>query len=170
MKIYLIGLPGSGKTTLGRQVAEKLAVEFVDLDVEIERQEGKAVPDIFKEKGEDYFRLVEAGLLKVLAGSSRNFVMATGGGAPCFYDGIDVINATGLSVFLKVPVEEIFKRINDSTHRPLLLSEDSKEQIQKLKTLESKRLAIYEKAAIIAQDPTIDRLLELIEVRRKNPR
>src|SRR5689334_5487844 len=102
MKIFLIGLPGSGKSTLGKDLADALLVDFVDLDVEIEKQENKIVQDIFREKGEDYFRQVESSVLKVWAASSKSFVMSTGGGAPCFYGGIDVINESGISIFLNV--------------------------------------------------------------------
>ena len=80
MKIFLIGLPGSGKSTLGKDLADALLVEFVDLDAEIEKQENKIVQDIFREKGEDYFRQAESALLKVWAASSKSFVMSTGGG------------------------------------------------------------------------------------------
>lgn len=111
MKIFLLGLPGSGKSTLGRQLATGLKVPFVDLDHEIVKQEGKPIPQLFSEKGEEYFRQVESGLLKQWAGRSDDFVMATGGGAPCFLGGIDTINSSGTSVFLDVPPAEIARRM-----------------------------------------------------------
>ena len=98
-KIYLIGMPGSGKTTLGLQLAEALQLPFVDLDKEIEKHEGKSVPDIFSQQGEAHFRQVESKLLKEWSASGKTFIMATGGGAPCNHHGIEVINRSGLSIF-----------------------------------------------------------------------
>src|SRR5687767_9394541 len=111
MKIFLIGMPGSGKTTLGRQLAEHLHVDFVDLDAEIERVEQKSISDIFREQGEEQFRLTEAKLLRDWAAASLPFVMSTGGGAPCFHKGIEVINEHGLSIFLDCTVDELIDRV-----------------------------------------------------------
>jgi len=97
-KIYLIGLPGSGKTTLGKQVAVKLQADFIDLDSAIEQNEGKSIAAIFKERGEDAFRQQESDLLHHYATSASPFVMATGGGAPCFFSNMDVMNASGVTI------------------------------------------------------------------------
>ena len=167
MKIFLIGLPGSGKSTLGRRLADALMIEFVDLDSEIEKQEGKVIADIFHEKGEDHFRQIESGMLKSLAASSMNFVMSTGGGAPCFYQGIDVINESGISIFLHVSTDEIIKRLKPSKDRPLLETTDENERLEKLNVLQSKRLAIYQQATVIIQDPTIEKLLEAVRLRKR---
>jgi shikimate kinase len=122
MKVFLLGLPGSGKSTLGRQLAAELKVPFVDLDHEIVRKEGKPIPEIFAEKKEEYFRQVESDVLKLWADMSNDFVMATGGGAPCFLDGITVINNAGTSVFLDVPPTEIARRMERTRveNRPTL--------------------------------------------------
>src|SRR5215216_5287440 len=107
MKIYLIGMPGSGKTTLGKQIAEDLGFPFIDLDTEIENREGKSISEIFSHKGEDHFRVLESTLLKELSSSSHNVVIATGGGAPCYFGGMETMNATGLTVFIDVPLDDI---------------------------------------------------------------
>src|SRR5690349_71191 len=111
MKVYLIGMPGSGKSTIGKQLAAALLLPFVDLDHEIERKELKSIAEIFSEKGENYFRHTESQMLQQWAGSARDFVMATGGGAPCFFNGLEIINNSGISVFLDVPVSELLRRI-----------------------------------------------------------
>ena len=78
MKIFLIGLPGSGKSTIGEALANRLNMEFVDLDKKIEAREGMVVPEIFAAQGEDYFRRVEAELLREWASTPGSFVMSTG--------------------------------------------------------------------------------------------
>ncbi|MCC6726394.1 MAG: shikimate kinase, partial [Saprospiraceae bacterium] len=83
MRFFLIGFMGVGKSFLGKALAERLGLPFVDLDEIIEEQEGMSISSIFSSKGEAYFRVVEASCLRNLA-SKDNLVIATGGGAPCF--------------------------------------------------------------------------------------
>lgn len=165
MKLYLIGMPGSGKTTLGRQLAEELMLSFVDLDKEIEKREGKSVPQIFSEDGEDHFRQVESALLHEWAASTRGFVMATGGGAPCFYNGMDTILKSGFSIFLDVPVSELLARLDRKSDRPLLQSTDAKEKEEKITTLSSIRRPIYTRANVTLQNATVDDLLKAVHFR-----
>ncbi|MEO7989618.1 MAG: shikimate kinase [Chryseolinea sp.] len=166
MKIYLIGMPGSGKSTLGKQLADRLSLSFVDLDKAIEDYEQKDVKDIFREKGEDHFRLIESQLLQEWAGTQQSFVMATGGGAPCFHKGIDVINQTGLSVFLDVSIDVLLKRVHANTDRPLLNMLDAKEKDEKLRMLRTSRLSCYQQAHVIIVDPTFKKLEEAIEFKK----
>jgi shikimate kinase len=166
MKIFLIGMPGSGKTTLGRQLAAKLQVDFVDLDAEIEKREGKIIADIFRDQGEDHFRLLETKLLREWAGSAHSFVMATGGGAPCFHGGIEVINEFGISVFLDCTVNELIERVKRNRERPLLLSADEQELREKLERMREARMSCYQKAKIILTDPTLPALLDSLNIRK----
>lgn len=163
-------MPGSGKTTLGKQLAEKLALEFVDLDEEIQKEAGKSVPDIFSQQGEDVFRQLESSLLNRWSSSSRNFVMATGGGAPVFFNGIDIINKTGLSIFLDVSVEEILRRLTALNDRPLLLSSDELEKKNKLTTMIERRLPTYKKATLTFHGSDVNSLVSLIQARTKTQR
>jgi shikimate kinase len=165
MKIFLIGMPGSGKTTLGKQLASHLMIDFVDLDAEIEKAEQKSISEIFREKGEDYFRLLESKLLHQWAGSALSFVMATGGGAPCFHKGIDVINEYGVSVFLDCPVSELVARVRKNKERPLLLASDEIELEDRLEKMLANRLDCYNKARIVLQNATLDSLMERMDVR-----
>ena len=92
--IYLIGLMGSGKSTLGPQLARNLQYEFIDMDSYIEEKEQLSIPQIFQKQGEDFFRKVEAEALNDLS-SKQKVVISTGGGTPCFHDNLDVIKKTG---------------------------------------------------------------------------
>jgi shikimate kinase len=166
MKIFLIGMPYSGKSTLGRNLAIELGVPFVDLDHAIEAREGKSIPEIFRQQGEDYFRIVESTLLKEWAASSESFVMGTGGGAPCFYEGIDIINQSGISIFLDVPIEELVSRVRGASDRPLLSAPDQKALTEKLTRLHSDRIAIYNKAAFTIVSPTLPIVLQALKIKR----
>lgn len=162
MKIFLIGLPGSGKSTIGAAVATRLSMEFVDLDKEIETREGMIVPEIFATHGEAYFRRVEGDLLREWAALERSFVMSTGGGTPCFFDGIKVINEQGISIFLDEQVEVIVARLESNEHRPLLKSANVEDMRAKLEGLRESRLACYQQAAITIKSPTISKVIEQI--------
>ncbi|HEX8040173.1 MAG TPA: shikimate kinase [Chryseosolibacter sp.] len=162
MKIFLIGMPGSGKTTLGKELAAHLGIEFVDLDAEIENVEGKSISEIFKQKGEMEFRLLEARLLREWAGGNRDFVMATGGGAPCFFHGMDTINKSGLSIFLDVPVPELIERVRKNTERPLLVSQDEQQLREKLVAMREKRQDCYRQAQVTLENPSLEEALKKI--------
>ena len=120
MLIFLIGYMGSGKTTLGRQFAEKLGCRFIDMDDLFVEKHGGSIPRYFKEMGEMAFREREHDLLKSLL-SFKDAVIATGGGTPCFFDNMDFMNKAGLTIYLKASVEEIHHRIkDDAASRPML--------------------------------------------------
>ena len=127
---------------MGKRLSESLRLPFVDLDREIEVKEGTTISDLLTRKGESYFRTVESTLLKLKAASQEDFVMATGGGAPCFHDGMKIINENGLSVYLDVPLPTLFNRTN-SSGRPLLESDDRQ---ARLRSLFERRASIYQQA------------------------
>lgn len=166
MKIYLIGMPGSGKSTLGKQLASALAIQFIDLDHEIAQKEGKAISQIFAERGEDEFRKIESNELQAWAAAQGQFVIATGGGAPCFLDGMEIINETGVSVFLDVPVTELVRRLKEDKDRPLLQSADLEER---LTSLRNKRINVYSQARVVISDTSvsIDQLLRKLKSVKK---
>jgi shikimate kinase len=154
MKIYLIGMPGSGKSTLGTGLAERLNSSFVDLDEEIEKETGKSIEEIFKENGENIFRQVESDLLRKLSGLKNDFVMSTGGGAPCYHKGMEVMNETGISVYLKISKRGLYQRlVNEKDSRPLLKKSESLPTT--IKNLLSEREQIYGQATIVLESDNI---------------
>lgn len=162
MKIFLIGMPGSGKSTLGKQLANKLLTKFVDLDHEIELYEQKSVSDIFSQLGEDHFRQVESKLLHEFSSAKESFVMATGGGAPVFFNGIDVINQSGVSIFLDVPIETLVKHTSNRSTRPLLKNGSDDELREKLTKIREARLKVYQQARITIPNPNLSALLKAL--------
>jgi shikimate kinase len=147
MKIYLIGLLGSGKSVLGKKLAELAKLPFIDLDDALEEQEGMKVSEIFSGKGEEYFREIESVALRKQSETSE-FVMATGGGTPCFHDNMFFMNQTGVTIFLDTPVQEIVKRMDSSQRksRPLLAGVADNQLEEKLKDIFAQRLPYYQQA------------------------
>ena len=145
--VFLIGMPGSGKSTLGKLLAQALGYSFVDLDLEIEAKEGATIEAIFELKGEAYFRQIEAQVLETVVDRKDDFVMATGGGTPCFYNGLSLMQEKGKVVFLNVSPAILFERLTSDTKRPLL-KQGVKARIEQLYGL---RIDVYRKADLIIE-------------------
>ena len=148
MKIFLTGMPGCGKSTFGRKVARELNLDFIDLDKEIIKLEGLSVTEIFESKGEDHFRRIESQLLKDISLSNNNFVLATGGGAPCFFDNMDFMNEQGHTVYIDTPIDTLLERLSLSgiNKRPLIKKMGEDNLLEGLTEKLNFRLPFYRKA------------------------
>jgi shikimate kinase len=121
MKIFLIGFMGSGKTHWGRLLSQKLSLPFFDLDEQVTTHAGKTIPEIFATEGEEHFRLLEKEVLHIITESHESFVMACGGGAPCFFNNIEYMNQAGTTVWINTPAATLFDRlIKEKEKRPLI--------------------------------------------------
>ncbi len=150
--IFLIGFMASGKSTVGRLLSKRLGFSFIDTDKLIEQEEGIGIPEIFKLKGEDYFRELESRILKgiVNSGKIRNSVVATGGGLPCFGDNLKIIKDNGVVIYLKVDVEDIINRIDNADKRPVFKELlDGKELKERIRSLLDYREYYYNQADIV---------------------
>ena len=128
MIVYLVGMPGSGKSTVGRELAGRLGVPFVDLDAEIERAAGTTVPEIFATEGEEAFRALEAKAL-VAAATEDPSVVACGGGVVLETANRITLRNTGTCVFLDVPLEVLRARVHPAADRPLIRHEGDLEEL-----------------------------------------
>ncbi|HHP7242099.1 MAG TPA: shikimate kinase [Cyclobacteriaceae bacterium] len=161
-KIFLIGLPGSGKSTLGKQLAQTITWTFIDLDSSIEGEEQKRITEIFKSHGEKYFRNKESEILRMLMLKNDQFIMATGGGTPCFGENMDLMNQYGITIYLDESIDKIATRIKDDS-RPLLKNVFNIEN--RLNELLDSRKQFYEQATYILKSENINvsALLTILE-------
>lgn len=165
--IYLVGMPSSGKSTLGKELARNLGYSFTDMDKLIETREQKSIADIFSNKGEEYFRELEKKVLNSIK-PNESTVIATGGGVPCFHNNLEFIKENGISIFLNVDIDDLAKRIYkaQTNNRPLLnIATESEETIiGNIKKLYEERLPFYKQADIqVDGEISVNQLLWLIE-------
>jgi len=132
-KIVLLGYMGSGKSTVGAKLAETLNFSFIDLDKFIEEKEGLFISQIFKTKGELYFRVQERKCLEILLESSRQIVLSLGGGTPCYYNTMDYIVSFNdvKSIYLNVGIDTLANRLKkEKKRRPLLAHLENIDEIK----------------------------------------
>jgi shikimate kinase len=148
-KIFLIGYMGAGKTTVGKRLAQKMGLQFIDLDLFIENRYRKKIGEIFAEKGETAFREMERRALLEVS-QFEDVIISTGGGAPCFFDNMAVMNNLGKTIYLKVPLNELVTRLTVYKHsRPLIQGKDPEEMKQFIADSLDKREVWYNQASII---------------------
>ena len=144
-----MGFMGCGKSTLGKKLAADLDLSFIDLDKYLEERNCKSVPQMFSTFGEEGFRLRERKALEEVTGFD-NVVVATGGGAPCFFDNMELMTRTGLTIFLDIETSVIAERLLKSkTVRPLIAGKTKQELISFIGESMTKRRPYYEQASLI---------------------
>jgi len=162
--IILIGFMGSGKTEVGRRLAERLGYRFVDTDSIIEDKTGKSINEIFNEEGEPYFRKLEKEVIRDLR-CVQQYVISTGGGLGANRENLQILKSVGLVIWLKVSPHKVLERVGTQTHRPLLNVKDQRAAIEELLSL---REPIYKEADLIIDtdnltpEEVVDRILAYI--------
>jgi len=148
MRIYLVGYMGSGKSTLGRTLAKALGIDSVDLDDEFENRYKIAIPDFLNKYGENAFRDLEHKIMEEIS-IRPDIVVSTGGGSPCYYDNMLIMNQTGLTVYLKARPELLISRIEQSTRkRPLYLQMTGENYLQRVERHLDSREPFYQQSKI----------------------
>lgn len=152
--IVLIGFMGSGKSKIARELGKRLKREVVATDDLAEAREGMSIHEIFKTKGEAYFRDVEQGIVKDVS-LRRGIIIDCGGGVVCAKENLKILKANGILFYLRATPEVIYQRIKHETHRPLLKTPDP---LGCIKELYQQRLPLYNQAdhVIDANDASIE--------------
>lgn len=133
MKIFLLGYMGSGKSTIGKLLADELKSEFTDLDTEIEEAENSSISELFERKGELYFRKSERNHLERMLQDNSNKIISLGGGTPCYGDNLNLIKSTSDSktIYLKLSVENLTERLfQEKEHRPMISHLSEKDKLE----------------------------------------
>lgn len=165
MRIFLIGFMGSGKSHWGRLLSEKLSLPFFDLDEQVTTHAGKSIVEIFEKEGEENFRLMEKEVLHIITESHESFIMACGGGSPCYFNNIEYMNSAGTTVWINTSLDVLYDRlVKEKQVRPLI-KELSDEQLKNFigKKFADRRI-YYEQADVILDEELveIDKLVEKI--------
>lgn len=161
--LILVGLPGVGKTTIGRAAAKQLGRQFLDFDQEIERRAGMNVRDIFRLKGEEHFRAMEFALTEELS-ATGGMVLSPGGGWITQNRSVELLRSAGRIIYLRASPEAVARRLRRVETRPLLAGRDP---VVALRELYEKRRALYETADTVldtetlARQQLIDKVVEL---------
>jgi shikimate kinase len=163
--LILVGLMGAGKSAVGRRMAARLNVPFIDADAEIEKAAGCSIADIFAREGEEGFRAGERRVVARLLDTEPVHVLATGGGAFMDPDTRALISDKGISLWLRANLDVLFERVSRRSHRPLLKTADPKGT---LAALMEKRYPVYAEADIVVDSsegpiaPMVDKVMTAV--------
>ena len=166
MKLILVGYMGSGKSSIGKRLANRLEFDFIDLDNKIEIFSNATIEDIFEKNGEEEFRSLETYVLsRVLQGD--NMVLATGGGTPCHSNNMEVLKENGFVVYLELTPETLKKRLFwAKTKRPIIKGMNEDDLLEFIEVHLENRREFYEEAHFIVDADKINaKLLDEIKER-----
>tara|TARA_B100002051_G_scaffold126370_1_gene120261 strand:- start:2727 stop:3221 length:495 start_codon:yes stop_codon:yes gene_type:complete len=131
-KIFIVGMPGSGKSTMAKYLSSETSFKYLDLDEEIELKSKKSVSKIFEIDGEESFRVLEKETLDEIIQKEEKFILATGGGTPSYDDNMEKMNKNGITIFLNTSPEILIERISRKNKRPLFNSTNVREKVSKI--------------------------------------
>ncbi len=156
MRVFLIGFMGSGKTTYGRELAERAGRVFIDLDEVIETEAGKSITEIFAGGGEERFRVLEHEALRRTIAIHPEAVIAVGGGTPCYFNNMELMNGSGITIYLQHPPEVLAAYLEEEPDkRPLISGMGRKELREYIAGKLQEREPFYRQAQVILKWPDI---------------
>ncbi len=148
MRVFLIGFMGSGKTTIGKKLAAKLHLKFLDLDHTIEQEEKRSINTIFKEQGENYFRKMEHNTLKKLI-TQNDIIISCGGGTPCYYNNMELMNQKGITLYIELSAMALYSRLKEQkAKRPLLENIPNDKLLLFIEQKLQERVSFYDQSLI----------------------
>lgn len=155
-RIFLIGYMGAGKTTIGRELAKELNLDFIDLDHFIQARFQKTVNQLFQDAGESEFRNIEKKMLREV-GEFENVIISAGGGTPCFFDNMEYMNQSGTTVYLKASADVLSARLNISKDKRPLIKDKNEEELNSF-IIDSlcKREPFYSQATVVFETGTVE--------------
>jgi shikimate kinase len=172
MRYFIIGLKNSGKTTFGKALAKRLALDFLDLDEYLEKREGMGVPEIYSREGEEGFRKLERKALKEVV-DNNHIVISTGGGAPCNCDNMNLMEKYGDVIYLKVNDETLVQRLKRAAkHRPIVLGKSESEIRQYIADVRNKCEHHYRRAkyTVDGENPDLEKIAAMLGFPEKSER
>lgn len=167
MRYFIIGYKNCGKTTIGRKLASRLNMQFVDLDEVIEKKERKSVPEIYVEVGDDGFRQKEWAALKEIV-QQDNIVVALGGGTPCHCDNMNLIEKYGDVIYIQLDNDTLVNRLRRATRdRPIVLNKTDEELHDYVKNIRNRCEHHYLRAKyyVDGRDITVERIVQVLQAK-----
>ena len=152
-------MPGSGKSTMAKYISSISDLNYKDLDDEIEKKEGRTINEIFQIENENYFRNKESQILNDIIVKENKFILATGGGTPCFNNNIRLINKSGISIFLNTSIDKIIERVKRKDKRPLFYKKNIKELV---KNMYNNRIKFYSMSTYSVENNNREEVLSII--------
>lgn len=157
MKIYIIGYMGAGKSTVGRRLANRMDIPFVDLDDAFEAKYRYSIPRFFDHFGEERFREFEHQCLKEVSKENENAVISTGGGTACFHDNLQLMHDHGISVYIKMHPKSLAHRLNNARRlRPIVSDIQNEDMLEFIEEQLAKREIFYEQAMLTVKGESLD--------------
>jgi len=155
--IFVCGFMGCGKTTQGKKLAKDLGYYFIDLDDYISNQHEKSITELFKEVGEEQFRVIETKALNECIRDNMKALVALGGGTPCFNNNMSLMLSNGKVIYLRMDAEALYQRLfNEKQDRPLIKDKANEEMLVYIENLLNTREVFYNQAHIITSGVTVD--------------
>lgn len=169
MKIFLVGFMASGKTTVGKKLANKLGLPFIDLDAYIEEKYNTTIRAIMYNEGQDVFREKERDSLDEILKKNSDAVISTGGGTPNFFNNMEKMNKAGTTVYIEVDIPTLVDRlVNSKKDRPLIWGKSEKDLTVYAKELLDRRKELYNKAQykVSGKNLKVDTIIEILGIKK----